>query len=419
MDKLSCLFQILAFGLVLNTGGNPLNPFLNRMDYKRPEKVLPNYQEAFDVGNSSRGQRATCPEDYSPCTCALTISGLEITCAGVSVEDIQDVFFRTQTLHLYLVLLTATVSPSGTIALPADLLQNKHADNIFLICPSDASPNVGLTIDPFAFQFTRFETTIMGILNCDLSAQADMRFLNDFTALHTLRIENTLNVEVIETLPSSTLPALKKLIITGCTGLENAAFPDLTPARLERLYLNGNGLKDESINNILISIGSSSSSSSLKELVLADDGMTKVPRIGSFSQLSVYDVSYNDIPFMSQSSLMFSSPVRLVSLKSISLSAIEEEAFEGDFSVAQFNLEYNQLTEFREDVFKSMLEQMAALPDGEGGQVLVTGNRFACGCGLAWLIRDHQDLIPSVKNGVCDGFFRFEDINPNSFINCL
>lgn len=80
------------------------------MDYKRPEKVLSNNQEAFDVGNSSRGQRATCPEDYSPCTCALTISGLKITCAGVSVEDIQDVFFRTQTLQLYLVLLTATVN---------------------------------------------------------------------------------------------------------------------------------------------------------------------------------------------------------------------------------------------------------------------------------------------------------------------
>lgn len=133
MDKLSCLFQvshfiwgggdclhlitsclfvvkILAFVLVLNAGGNPLNPFLNRMDYKRPEKVLSNNQEAFDVGNSSRGQRATCPEDYSPCTCALTISGLKITCAGVSVEDIQDVFFRTQTLQLYLVLLTATVN---------------------------------------------------------------------------------------------------------------------------------------------------------------------------------------------------------------------------------------------------------------------------------------------------------------------
>lgn len=329
-----CVDKFLAFGFFLTTVvANRVNTFADHNDdIGLPADILSGNQQVIDHyhRNVSDTPRATCPEDYSPCTCDLTVNGLEITCADVSVEDIRNVFFRTQTLRFYLVLLTATASSSGVIALPADLLQDKRAANIFLICPPDASPRIRLTIDPLAFEFTRFETTVMGILNCDLSAQADMQFLNEFSALNTLRIENTFHVEIIETLPASTLPSLKKLIITGCTGLQNAAFPDLTPARLERLYLNGNsGLNDDAINRILVSVGSSSSSSSLQELVLANDGMTRVPRIGSFSQLSVYDVSYNSVAFMSQLSLIFSSAVRLVSLKSMSLQAIEGEAFQG------------------------------------------------------------------------------------------
>jgi hypothetical protein len=279
----------------------------------------------------SKKQRAACLEDYSPCTCDLTGYGLEITCSNVSVEDIQDVFFRTQAFRLYSVVLSVSLSPSGTINLPANVLQEKRAENIFVICPPNASPKVGLTVDPAAFEFTRFNTTVFAILNCDLSGQTDMQFLNDFSILNTLRIENTLNIESIEFLP--TLPALKKLIISGCTGLGNVVFPDLTPARLQRLYLNGNGLNDETVNSILVSVGSSSSASSLQELILANDGMTKIPRIASFSKLSVYDVSYNVIPFLSQLTLIFSPPVSLVSLKSISLQAIEGNAFQGKIKV--------------------------------------------------------------------------------------
>jgi hypothetical protein len=39
-------------------------------------------------------------------------------------------------------------------------------------------------------------------------------------------------------------------------------------------------------------------------------------------------------------------------------------------------LENNKLTEFREDVFKSMLQQMAAQPVGTGGQVILTESNF-------------------------------------------
>ncbi len=114
----------------------------------------------------------------------------------------------------------------------------------------------------------------------------------------------------------------------------------------------------------------------------------------------------------------------------------------GDYGQAKVNLEGNTLTEFREDVFKIMLEQMSMQPPGIGSQVLVAGSNyqsiytnmyyvespitclfhwvdpFDCGCGLAWLIRANANLLPLVKNGVCGGFFRFEDLNPDSYENC-
>lgn len=45
-------------------------------------------------------------------------------------------------------------------------------------------------------------------------------------------------------------------------------------------------------------------------------------------------------------------------------------------------------------------------------------DKFGCKCELAWLIRDHPDLLPYIRNGQCDGFFDFEDLNPDSYDNC-
>jgi hypothetical protein len=225
----------------------------------------------------------------------------------------------------------------------------------------------------------------------------DIKFLSGFLVLNSLHFVNTLNVEAIAGLSSNTLPALKEMIIVNCTGLENVAFPDLTPARLERLHLDGNGLTDAAVISILVSVGSSSSASSLKLLSLTNNFITKIPMIASFSQLITYDLSNNIASFISQSTLIFSSAVNFVGLKNVSLSAIEGDAFQGtirssflivlhntlkfyvrigNYTYAQVNLENNKLTEFREDVFKSMLQQMTIQPPAIGGQVLVTGSKW-------------------------------------------
>lgn len=276
--------------------------------------------------------RAICPEDYSPCACDLTANGLEVTCVDLPLTDVIDVFFRTQSLFLFSVSLAT--SATGSIVLPPDLLSDKRAQNIRLNCPSAASPKLSVTIDAASFKFTRFNTTRFEIHDCDLTGQTDMKFLSGFGVLNTLHLENTLNVDAIAYLPS--LPALKELAVVNCTGLGNVAFPDLTPARLEQLHLDGNGLSNEAVANILISLGSSSSAISLKLLSLANNALTKIPMIASFSQLITYELSNNAVPFMSLSTLIFGSAVNFVGLKNISLAAIEGDAFQGFNALSVF-----------------------------------------------------------------------------------
>ena len=122
--------------------------------------------------------------------------------------------------------------------------------------------------------------------------------------MNTLSIGNSSNVGAFATLPSTNFPALKKLVIYDSTGLGAIVFPDLTPARLERLYLAGNGLTDTEVSGVLVSIGSSSSASSLKELYLGRNALTKVPRIASFSQLGTYYLNGSTIAFMSHESVV-------------------------------------------------------------------------------------------------------------------
>ena len=149
-------------------------------------------------GRFPQNSRSSCPEDFSPCTCDLTSNRLEVTCFEVKINDILNVFYRIRHLVIYAVTLTA--SDPGAVNLLADLLSDKHVENIYLNCPSNVSSKVSLTIDPFAFEYSRLNTTRFEINNCDFAGQPDMRVLSNFIILNTIKITNTSNVETFESL---------------------------------------------------------------------------------------------------------------------------------------------------------------------------------------------------------------------------
>ena len=283
-----------------------------------------------------QNSRSSCPEDFSPCTCDLTSNGLEVTCFDVKVNDILNVFYRIRHLGIYAVTLTA--SDPGAVNLPADLLSDKHVENIYLNCPSNVSSKVNLTIDPFAFEYSRLNTTRLEINNCDLVGQPDMRFLSNFIALNTIKITNTSNVEAFESLPVSNLPALKEITIVNSTGLQNIIFPNLTPVKIQRLYLDDNYLGDAVVDRILNSIASSSSASSLWQVSIASNRLTRVPSTIEEFSLNYFDLSYNSIPMLINSLLSSLRFVKFLGLKSVGLSTIESGAFSGIHNVLSLSI---------------------------------------------------------------------------------
>lgn len=285
----------------------------------------------FGLAATSIALADTCPEDYSPCVCDQTSNGLEITCVDVPIDEMERIFVETRDSVLYSVTLKA--SATGTVDLPYNILGNKFIQRLSLHCPAAVDPRLVLTIDSTAFQYTRRYTTFLEIKDCDLINQKDFTFLNEFEVLETLRLERTLNIDSFASLPA--LAGLQELAIIDCTGLLQVFdFPDLTPARLTRLYLDGNGLDDTSVFNILVSVSSSSSVSSLQELILSRNNLTKVPRIGTFSKLNIFDLSDNYISLISSYAFNFipETNVNFVGLKNVFLENIEDGAFLGTFS---------------------------------------------------------------------------------------
>ncbi len=287
--------------------------------------------------------RATCPVSYAPCVCSVTTNGLAVTCKNLTPADVRVIFYRTSAVDLYSVTLTlVTTNPNGPIALLPDQLGNNRAEQIFLNCPISSSPKDRLTIDDKSFEYSALNTTVFEINDCDLSEQSDFNFLTRFEVLDTLRFRRIPNVEFINMLPR--LDALKELTISESSGLGNVAatFPDLTPARLERLYLDGNGLTDSQVNSILVSVGNSSVSS-LQKLSLNNNALSIVPEIASYSQLISYDVSYNSIAFLNEATIIFVSQPIAVFLNNANITAIAGGAFQG--TTVEFIVYFHSISE--------------------------------------------------------------------------
>ncbi len=275
-----------------------------------------------DIGTG----REDCPEDYAPCTCKVSYEGLRVTCSEVSVQEIVDVFNRTTARDLYTFNMQWTRTTLETVTIPSDLLGDSRAEVIGVNCPSKVTPLVSLRIDNDAFRSSRDYAVGFLTFYCDWSQQLDLHFLAGFNHLTILEIGLATDLRAIGTLPS--LPALTKLHVMDSTGL--VEFPDLAPAVLQVLFLNGNQMDNAMAARLLDSI-LSTPSIRLFTLRLNMNRLTKIPtqQLASFSELTNLYIDENYIPVIETGSLAFSFPVTTLSLTAASINTIEPGAFQG------------------------------------------------------------------------------------------
>jgi len=363
--------------------------------------------------------RGFCSESYSPCTCNDNGFGHEISCVNVAVDKVQEIFFNSLTpTILSLELAVTAAAQTEQIDLPADLLSNKRVQNLYLRCP-DATSKKMLTIDAYAFRFTRDYTNHFEVDNCNLAELPEFLFLNGFVVLRELFVLNSDNVN-LATLPP--LRNLTKLLLSDSTGIqENAAsFPNLTPARVADISFKNCQLDDSATSTILAKITASTSAGSLLHIDLSGNILTSVPaEVHGLAQLADLVLTSNAITETKVGDLGFVSSVKSIYLDNNGLQTMEDNTFEfGDFTFAQVHLEGNSLEVFSKNVFVKILSQMAIQPSVTAGYVDILGNPIKCNCDLAWLIRDNPDLLSYIRNGKCGDFFNFEDLNQSAFANC-
>lgn len=363
--------------------------------------------------------RGFCSESYSPCTCNDNGSGHEISCVNVAVDKIQQIFFNSVTPRIFsLELVVTAAAQAEQIDIPADLLSEKRVQNLYLRCPESITKKK-LSLNAYAFRFTRDYTSHFEIGNCDLAELPEFLFLAGFDALHELFVLNSDNVN-LATLPQ--LRNLTKLLLSDSTGIQEnaAAFPSLTPARVSDISFRNCQLDDVATSTILAKITASTSAGSLLHIDLSGNILTRVPaEVHGLAQLADLVLTSNAIKETKVGDLGFVSSVKSIYLDNNGLEVMEANTFEfGDFTYAQVHLEANLLEVFAKDVFFKILTQMAIQPVGAAGYVDILGNPVKCNCDLAWLIRDNYSLLPYVRNGKCGDFFDFEDLNESAFNEC-
>ena len=270
--------------------------------------------------------RQSCSEDYSPCTCTQDSDGISVICAEVSVQDVVNIFNRTTARDLYIFALQWTRAKLDSVTIPANLLGDSRAQYIGVDCPSKVTPLVPLNVDKDAFHLSRDYSTGFLTFYCDWSQQPDIEFLVGFSNLTILEIGLATDIQAIGRLPS--LPALTKLHVMDSTGL--VEFPDLSPARLHVLFLNGNQMNNTMAAMMLESI-KATPSIRLFTLRLNQNRLTRIPteHLALFPELTNIYLDENDFPVLTAGSFISSFPVTTLSLSSSSINLIEPGTFQG------------------------------------------------------------------------------------------
>ena len=275
-----------------------------------------------------KGQ-VNCPneDNYAPCTCSGGSTSLPIiSCNGVPLETILDIFAQTDPVSVP-IRLSITLSASETVAIvPANLLGNKVASTITINCPLDTFE---LTINSNAFSSSSGNATSIVVNKCNL-VDSKLAFFTSFTELVSLTLTGITNLQsILPTLPYP-LPSLSSLNFFNSRGWnEIDSLPQVLINGLTALDMGSSLIEDVAMNKILDWIVKSSNSS-LKTIYIDQNKLTKVPQqISAFTVLENLHLENNEIASISATAFSFTAPIVFLSLDNNLISEIPAGAFKG------------------------------------------------------------------------------------------
>lgn len=357
--------------------------------------------------------RAECSESYAPCTCTQDGVYVSVTCTGVQPDEIKQVFSTTT----YPVLKEVDiVLPADAGQLPADILNRKVAEIIKI--RGAGRDTFKLIADIGAFTPSRNKTKRFDISDADIS-ELNFGFLDSFAYLENLYLTRVSGVRVIKDI--RLLQSLAGLYIDGCVGFtEFAEFPNGNFPILRVLHVvNNEDLTDDKLSIILIALDAYSARDTLNELWMDNNQLTRVPlRLPNFVNLAKVSIKQNTVGYLQVNSVgSGAAKCTYFNIQNNQLDNIEPGAFVGDYSAAKMYLDTNNLKFFYEQVYKPLLESMAAA--NQGGLLSVTQNPFVCDCTIAWLIARNPNLLQFIDNQAkCDSGKLFTELDKNAYALC-
>ena len=331
--------QFLLLAAVANTSAGPRNvqrkndKSVDLLANRRHRIIRPVSAGDDKEANGGETRAELCVQDYSPCSCSLDSNQISVSCLGISVETVRDVFLRVNDPEIYQLEFSPPADDTNTFSLSTDFLGNTSVSGAIYIYGGNYPK---LVIDPLAFRSSQNSLTFFSVENFDFGLQKDFSFLNGFNRLESLSISYIINFTAFQYLPS--LPSLQELTVGYCPELNQIAFPDLSSAKLNYLDLNGNEMIDEKADEIFAELATSNSSDSLEYLDLWSNSLTEFPsQVGSaFPKLKSLNLNNNKISHILSASFTFVSPyLEDLYLGFNELKTIESGGFRGKLTSAR------------------------------------------------------------------------------------
>ena len=325
--------QFLLLAAVANTSAGPRNvqrkndKSVDLLANRRHRIIRPVSAGDDKEANGGETRAELCVQDYSPCSCSLDSNQISVSCLGISVETVRDVFLRVNDPEIYQLEFSPPADDTNTFSLSTDFLGNTSVSGAIYIYGGNYPK---LVIDPLAFRSSQNSLTFFSVENFDFGLQKDLNFLNGFNKLEHLSFDSIYNLTAFQYLPP--LHSLQALEINACPDLNQIPFPDLSPAKLNYLNLNGNKISGQKAEEIFVKLAASTSVDSLKTLYLSYNFLTSIPsQLGSaFPNLKTVYLDNNNISHIPSSSLNFASPyLEYLYFKKNQIKTIENEAFQG------------------------------------------------------------------------------------------